>query len=301
MNKSVKKFRLAVAAGMTVIRPYIYGTQVRKKKARLKRDKTFVTEVDNLSRKAARQVLLFFKKRGYELTAEDGKGIKCQKSTRRLLLDGLDGTYGFMIFLPTCTVILAIYDKAKQEIVGCFVGEPSTGQIWWAYGGSPCFRERYDYNSEKFVEKTKVHVWKGALSRKSAIFLDISHEFKRRGKGTQVTTGPQMARLFANLNRKSKILIPGSNGLIHALTANGGEGVAGGITTAMGGEWDACGLYLVLRAGGFLRAFRKNKNGTLTECNPLNPYEYDMLVFGNGKNTVNALIQALLASFKATS
>ena len=300
--KHRKLCMLAVAASMAEIRPYILGMKTRKRRAVVKRDRTFVTEVDHLSRKAARAILLPLKDQSYSMEAEDGQGFLNPGATYEILFDGLDGTYGFMIFLPTCTVILAIYDKATGEITACFIGEPSTGQIWWSADGSGCFRERYDFQRKRFVEKTDVHVWEKGMGEGSTIFLDVSHGFPREKGKPQVLSDTNLYRLFANLSGKTKVLIPGSNGLIHALTANGGEGVVGGITTAMGGPWDAAGVYLVIQAGGFARASRvKISDGslprrTLVEANPLDPHNYDIVVFGNSKATVDKLVQEVNTS-----
>ena len=55
---------------------------------------------------------------------------------------------------------------------------------------------------------------------------------------------------MSSLGHNYKLLIPGSNGLIQALVANGNDRVAGGITTSMGVPQGAFGVMLVLGAGG---------------------------------------------------
>lgn len=57
----------------------------------------------------------------------------------------------------------------------------------------------------------------------------------------QILNTKNQQALFASLIPVCKIQMPGSNGLNHALVANGGAYAAGAITTAIGGPWDVAG------------------------------------------------------------
>ena len=79
----------------------------------------------------------------------------------------------------------------------------------------------------------------------------------------------------------------------HALVANGGERVAGAITTAIGGPWDVAPVKLVLDAGGAAAAFSRPRYGEWIECDPLAIDTYDFLVTGNSLATVETLTEIL--------
>lgn len=293
----------AMLASMEVVRDYQRGVRKRSDATKVKLDGTFVTGVDADSGLAARPHLSNLPP-NYAIKSEDVEGRESSVKTNELLEDSLDGTDGFLLGLPTPTVIMADYDSVMHRLTGCWIGLPATGQVWSASKGSgPVLMSRYaDWKGHTLTACMPTKVWEGPMDRKSAVFLDVSHGFARDGGKREILSGDNSARLLANLSRKTKILIPGSNGLMHALVANGGEGLAGGITTAMGGEWDAAGVYLVLRAGGFARAFRVHTHPkelcrkSLTEANPLDPYAYDIVAFGNSKETVDVLVDALNAS-----
>ena len=72
---------------METIQPYIFGKVLRKKRAVTKRDKTYVTEVDRLSRHNARQILLALKAMGFQMIAEDGE--RSQRWMRRWKQEGM--------------------------------------------------------------------------------------------------------------------------------------------------------------------------------------------------------------------
>ena len=285
---------LAAAASMRVIRDYQLLNKSRHDITIIKEDDTYQTAVDRESAQAAINLL-----RGlpsyYEIKAEDGTTPENPSATNIILMDNLDGTNAFVLDLPTSTVIIADYDKQKRRIASCLIAEPVRGRIWLATGKQVTIMTQFKEDRSGTTLPKVVKVWKGLLSRKtSTIFLDISHGFTRKER--QLMTDEDVARLFGNLNTKAKILLPGSNGLMHALVASGGEGLAGGITTAMGGEWDVAGIFLVLRAGGFARAFRINENRMLTEADPLDPFAYDTVAFGNSRETVDILVDAIKAS-----
>jgi fructose-1,6-bisphosphatase/inositol monophosphatase family enzyme len=201
-----------------------------------------------------------------------------------LLIDPLDGTRAFSSGLATSTTILGAYDSTEKQVVGCVVGEVATGRVWSAFGDSPT----------QLRHRKAVSVWPKPMDEQSTVFLDVSHGFARNHR--VILSDAQMARLFGQLNGEFKLSIPGSNGLIQALVANGGQKVAGSITSAIGGPWDVCGVKLVLNAGGFAKAFHLGQDQDkcwLEERDPLNVMDYDILICGNELHTVLTLLEGL--------
>lgn len=85
----------------------------------------------------------------------------------------------------------------------------------------------------------------------------------------------------------------GSNGVHHAIVANGNDTVVGAITTAQGGPWDCGGALTVLGAGGAAKGLRVTSDRWFEECDPLNPLDYDILVVANSDDTLDRLVHAL--------
>jgi len=269
-----------VLASMSVVR------RAQGKKAsdiETKEDETIVTATDRISAAAAAQYL---KVTNIPIMSEDSEQNVCVAGYRQFF-DPLDGTSVFAGGSVASTVIWSLYDVGRRQIIASIVGEPVSGRLWTASEGKPT---ELRWFNEKGIPKeggqTTV-VEKCCLSRKTAILFDLSHGFTRAGR--QILTDAQVGKLFSLLNTRTKINIPGSNGHIQALVANGGTGIVGSITTALGGPWDACGVLLVLQAGGHAKAFALN-NGLLEEKNPLAVEDYDCLITGNSKETVNTLV-----------
>jgi fructose-1,6-bisphosphatase/inositol monophosphatase family enzyme len=245
----------------------------------VKDDKTLVTKID---REVRESLVPYFQRIFPEamIMAEEGDNIG--QSEWIIMFDPLDGTRAFSCGLATSTVIAAIYNSARKQVDACVIGEPATNRVWSAFGG------------ETTELDGPVKVWGGQLDEQSTIFLDVPHGFTRNGR--QIMNHEQMARLFHELRGK-KLAIPGSNGLIQSLVANGGQKVAGSITTAIGGPWDVCGVKLVLNAGGSAKAFRLKEDpdkSWLHERDPLNVLDYDILICGNSAATVETLVGHLM-------
>jgi len=219
----------------------------------------------------------------------------------RFLVDPLDGTRAFSSGLATSTVIVGVYDEEKKEVTGCVIGEASTKRVWYAFGDNP---------TELFGHG-RVSVWPKPIDSQCSVFLDVSHGFEREKVGVsgkykqQIFTDKQLAKIFGMLNGQVKIQIPGSNGLIQSLVANGGQLVAGSITTAIGGPFDVCGAKLVKNAGGHIRSFFvypwDGDFRGLPEGNPLDVVSmsgYDLLITGNSKETADFLSGVLLEVYQ---
>jgi fructose-1,6-bisphosphatase/inositol monophosphatase family enzyme len=135
-------------------------------------------------------------------------------------------------------------------------------------------------------------VWDGSLNPKSTVYLDLYPGFTRDGCKTLSTQ--EQSKLFSMIHGSvSAVSMLGSNGLHHALVANGGKGVAGAITTALGGPWDVAPVALVLASGGAARAFSRGEDGIWVDRDPRDVYSYDFLVTGNSTATVEKLSQIL--------
>lgn len=271
----------AVEAGMEVVR-VSQGGHLRDD-PEVKDDKTLVTITDHRSESAITN-LIRQSLGDVRIIGEEGEDSG--SGDLAMLIDPLDGTRAFSSGLTTSTVILAVYDTTKKKVMACVVGEAVSGRIWSAFGDSPTQ-----------LDMSGVSVWKQRMNEQSTVFLDVSHGFTRKGR--QILTDKQMSKLFGLLNGRVKLSIPGSNGLIQALVANGGQKVAGSITTAIGGPWDVCGVKLVLNAGGSAKAFSVIRNGEdcwIEERDPLDVMSYDILICGNSDETVGLLYQALVES-----
>jgi fructose-1,6-bisphosphatase/inositol monophosphatase family enzyme len=196
--------------------------------------------------------------------------------------DPVDGTLPFTVGLPTSTVILGAYDTEEKRVLSCVIGEPISGRMWYAAEGEP----------------PSLSVWKGELSANTAVLLDNCKGF-RRFKGYRrfpdlILTDEQAGKLLVRLARY-RLLMTGSNGLHQAMVAQGNERMAGAITTAIGGPQDVCGVKLVLGAGGAARAFRMTEARELEEVHPEAIEDYDILVVGNNRNTVDTLTADLFS------
>lgn len=282
-RKSQQALIRAVALALPIIKEHIGGHLPDDPE--IKDDKTLVTVTDRRIEEAlVREIHRDFP--DVKIIGEEG--TETGQGEIGLLIDPLDGTRAFSCGLATSTIIVGVYDFLKKQVVGTVVGEAATGRIWVAFGDSPT-RLLGGVNGA-----IDVSVCPQDLDDQSTIFLDVPHGFTRKGR--QIFTDEQMARLFHTL-RGRKIAIPGSNGLIQALVANGGQKVAGSITTAIGGPWDVCGVKLVLNAGGSAVAVSIVRDGNESEIvgkDPLDVMNYDLLVCGNNRETVNFLTTHLL-------
>lgn len=290
MDFNTEKFlevgKQAVWASMQVIRPYILGQKDYGDIEIKEHDQTLVTAVDRMSEEAATPIL----QKAFPdipIIREEG-GTTLEKAAPWIMwFDGLDGTNLFTIGGSGSTVILVAYDCINKEQLGAIVGEPSTGRIWSACINTGCTRQVESniclckaWNNEKFEGKT--------------VLLDVSHGFPR-GKGEkkrQILTEKNMDLLLKNLRTKVKVLLLGSNGLHHALVANGNQGMIGCITTAMGGPWDTPTL-LGVEAGGFGQSFRMSPDRKLIEQDVLDPESYDMAIMAGSQPALDFLSDCL--------
>lgn len=203
------------------------------------------------------------------------------------LVDPLDGTRPFSIGAQTSTAIISLVNPANKQIVAAVICELATGRIMSSCGDRP----RLSWNgAESFCS-----VSPQTLSVQSSLFLDYARGFARNAQ--QVTSASQSSKLLLGLNELGHLSMLGSNGLHHLMVAAGRAGAVGGITMAVGGPWDLGGAFLILKAGGHCKALLfRGGDCVKSDCNPLNPFEYNVLIYGNSSQTVQAIYEKLEAA-----
>jgi fructose-1,6-bisphosphatase/inositol monophosphatase family enzyme len=263
----------------------------------VKSDSTIVTPADRASEKVGKEILRKISAL-YPSVSVHGEesGVEGRGDGDIVIyLDPLDGSMPYAVGSGTSTVIVAVSDKKTGKVLYCFVGEPQSGKVWRAANGGSCESAYFEYGvsivfqNMAWVQST---AYQGVLDGKSRVFIDSYPGFTKGGR--VILRTEQLNALHARIQEKSGMLMLGSNGLHHALVANGGNGAVGAITTAIGGPWDVCPVLLVLSAGGFARAFTQTPEG-LAERDPLCVAEYDIVISGNTEETVNTLTGYLLS------
>lgn len=220
------------------------------------------------------------------------EGSKTERGEYSIMVDPLDGTRAFALRIPTSTVIAALVHNVRG-VVACVIGEAASGRIWSATEEGDVSFWTVDASGRECSHYGICSVWKGPLTEQASLFLDVSHGFTRGEEKRPILTHLQVHDLMVRMSSKSKLFMPGSNGLHFALVANGGDYCAGQITTAVGGPWDIAGVLLVQQAGGVARGFRIVK-GVLEEvANPRDIVACDIMVSGNSQDTVNDLVLML--------
>ena len=281
----------ALMASMKVVRQYQRGEKTFDG-FETKSDSTIVTACDYASDEAGKaelrkihEVILHGEESG-----EEGEGDTI------IYLDPLDGTTSFAFGGGTSTVIVAAVEKKSGEVFHCLVGEPQSGRVWRASKDTECEFALFNTSYLKIPKSWhSVHAYRGILDGKSRVILDSCPGFTRQGR--TILSTEQLNALHSHIQEKAGIFMLGSNGLHHALIANGGKGAVGAITTAIGGAWDVCPVLLVLSAGGVARAFSRTENG-FEEKNPLCVASYDLVISGNTREAVDILAGFVLSVVK---
>lgn len=275
LKQIIQIAKTACALGMEVVRNYqTKGVPEAEVKSS---DKTLLTLADKASQEAIRRRLTTIPDLSFWGEEQNKKGF-IGEGRFGIIVDPLDGTNAFVCGLMTSTVIVGIYDCLEKKIVGCAIGEPVSGRMWSCLEGGDVLNEKDEVRM----------VWQGPL-QKGNVTIDVSHGFTSRGH--QMLTDKGNAYLFGLLNCKAKVLMPGSNGLMQALVANGRERMAGSITTAIGFPGDICGGLLVLQAGGAVIAFRMTDSG-LVRTDFVDILEVDAIVCANSIEIAESLAQA---------
>lgn len=280
----------AVIASADVIRK---GWRLSGVSSEDKPDGTIVTVVDRASQEAAHR---FLKATGQGLWYEEGFCTPALDKEFQILLDPLDGTNAFKNGATTSTACAALYETARKRVVACVVIEPASGRLWVSaerLGTWRCWLPEGEYPSveELLAGAERCTVWDGKLSSKSMVYTDCTRGFTK--EWYPPIPDEVWAGFLPKLFLTSRFQMYGTNCGHHALVANGGEGVAAAITTAIGGPWDVAPVHLVLEAGGAARAI-STLRGRVREIDPLRVDAYSMVVSGNSHATVNTLTELLM-------
>ena len=266
-----------------------------------KADGSVLTAVDMESAESATVVLHQYAPGVPILDEELGLSSEfLQNSDFLFLNDPIDGTRPFKAEAPTPTAISSLYDLRGKKLQAATIAEPASGRLWHT-DGRRTWQARVD-EAGFMIDNTmrRCRVWDGQYDKNGMVLIDNFREFHRPDPksetGRLILSGANVRNLFSNLNDKIHIQNYGSNGLHHALVANGGDGVAGAITTSMGGEWDVAGVLAVTAAGGVAEGFHVTEERTLKSVDPLNPFDYDMVISANNSRTLDFLRQSLVES-----
>jgi len=264
---------------------YLRDMQLRRKDLGIeeKSDATLLTIADKESQRMIHEQI----KRQFPDVAFWGEeeGIKGFIGQGRYgaIVDPLDGTNAFVVGLATSTIIIGIYDRNEQRSIACAIGEPITGRIWFADNNCPT--TLYCDGEQSFCK-----TWNGYINN-ATVFVDVAHGFKSHGR--QVLTAKGNVSLHNELCiLGAKMLIPGSNGLMQAIVANGCERVYGSITTAIGFPGDVCGELLVRRANGHTIGVVVREDGSLERKDSSDPVALDALICAGSKEGAEKLFSA---------
>jgi fructose-1,6-bisphosphatase/inositol monophosphatase family enzyme len=278
-----------VVAGMEIVRGYQLHDKTIGKASIKKDDDSLLTAVD----RECGEALRFHVRQHFPGIRSNIEDVRISAGRQRVIIygDPIDGTLPFTVGMPTSTVILGAYNTEVKQVLACTIGEPISGRLWYTHCRQS-YAATWDFAAKQLRNERRLHVWRGALSGNTVVYLDAPHGFKRSGR--QILTDEQAGTLLVRL-AKYRLLLTGSNGLHQAVLAQGNDKMAGAITSAIGGPQDVCGVRLVLNAGGVARAFRVAGNRKLVEEPPHAIDDYDILIMGNNQATVNELSQVLFS------
>jgi fructose-1,6-bisphosphatase/inositol monophosphatase family enzyme len=236
--------------------------------------------------------------------AEEG-GENAGSGEYYMYFDPVDGTRELTTQTALSVMIVGLMDRANEglvsphdTLVGAVIAEPSTGRIWAATEGGGCHKFAVDRYGNA-MPLGPCDVWEGPISRQTSVFFDSSQggtNVRDPAHPYQLLTDAQNAELYALLNPQTHVRVLGPNGQIEALVANGARGVGGSMSLHLGWPWDACGVLLVLEAGGAARAFSIVNDG-LVDCNPLEVNSYDFLICANNKANADHLADELINAY----
>lgn len=281
-------------SSMQVVRRFQLGMVAIDELAE-KTDTTLLTAVDLESEAVAKHELSILCPNVPILGEESGLSSTADHPYR-FMVDPIDGTRDFLNGGPNSTVITSVFNHQTGKFEATAIGEPISGRLWIAHGARNTRNIINPEGSELIAEVVDTHVWDGSHEDNGTVLIDHLQEFSRKntdGTKRQIMTNPDVVRLFSGIQDKVSVKAHGSNGAHQALVANGGARLAGSITLAMGGEWDAAGVVNVLSAGGVAEGFHMADDRKLEPADPLRPYDYDILVCANNEDTLAFLRRAL--------
>ncbi|MGH3425109.1 MAG: inositol monophosphatase family protein [Nocardioidaceae bacterium] len=135
-----------------------------------KADHTWVTEADRAVEEAIRRTLKSARTRDIVLGEEQGEEQgSIEDSTRRWIIDPIDGTANYVRGVPVWATLIALADE--DEVVAACVSAPALGRRWWASKGGGAFTgktlmsakecrvSRIDDLSEAYFGYSSLHGW----------------------------------------------------------------------------------------------------------------------------------------------
>lgn len=260
--------------------------------AKIKPDVTYVTQIDLAAEAAA---MPFLTGTGLTVFSEEAgeSGAPSGAMEREVILfDPLDGTRAFMQGAPTSTIIVATYSKDLKKVTRCVVAD-MLGRVWFATLGKGTWVFHHSGNLEQDLRSARqCRVWEGGLAPKNTVYVDYSPTFNL--DGFPAVSFEAKLGFMAEVMKCTGVSLLGSNGLHHALVANGGHGVVGGVTKSKGGEWDVAPGLLVHEAGGHLRAFTTH-GGSIRSADPLDVFSYNCLISGCSEVVTRHLLELATA------
>jgi hypothetical protein len=231
-----------------------------------KTDGTQVTDTDKMSQAVAKALLATVE---MPILAEEDEKVRPTLLCPLIILDPLDGTSWWISGNASQVTVMIGTLNAKGEIDRAVVYQPITGRLQFARLGYGAYATNVsNYLEADIVRSVFCRVTK--VDKKPIVAWDRTWNFTK--SGYQDIPKSALDKLYCDLGNNYKVL-GGPNGINHALVAWGGDGVLAGITTALGGGWDATGVLLVIEAGGCATAF---KDGV--EVNPLLVLDYNILI-----------------------
>jgi fructose-1,6-bisphosphatase/inositol monophosphatase family enzyme len=249
-------------------------------------DRSLLTDVDRYSEEAAKAV--WHRHTNHPILGEETGVSSVRDSDERILgmNDPIDGTRPFVNGAHTSTDMAGAYDLRDKRFLASSVAHPTSGTLVEASNGRTHVSRLYlpEDGGFELIGRRESETWDGPL-RESTVLIDNFAPFHRKGPdgSKKVITDP--ARL---LRFQGKLLeegaVPqgyGSNGYHQMLLARGGEKLAGAVMLAQGGPWDALGIPAVENAGGAAHAFSVLENGRVTEIDPHDSFNWDILVLGS--------------------
>lgn len=118
-----------------------------------KPDDTWVTEADRAVEEAIRRTLKSARTRDIVLGEEQGEAQgSIEDSTRRWIVDPIDGTSNYVRGVPVWATLIALADE--DEVVASCVSAPALGRRWWASKGGGAF------TGKTLMSATECHVTK---------------------------------------------------------------------------------------------------------------------------------------------
>lgn len=194
-----------------------------------KPDMTWVTESDKAVEEGIRRTLRTARTRDAVFGEEGGAQEGAASSSRRWIIDPIDGTSNFVRGVPVWATLIALEEEG--EIVAGVVSAPALGRRWWAHKGSGAFTGKSVMNGRE-IRVSRV----GDLASASLSFSSVE-SWEDIGK----------AQAFAALTRQCWRTRAYGDFWSYVLVAEGAVDVAAEPELNL---WDMAALDVIVREAG---------------------------------------------------